>query len=643
MSKGRLFLILSTTASGVALAASLLAGLTRLAVVLAGILFIAHLLLIGVANHTGKAFRFPPSAIEGPEAFALTFILATSTLATAVGLLSWTLFFIPGSTIREGLIQASPVLGWIALASTLLLGMMVPGFRGDREAGYSLSFAAVVFPVIGYLFFFWLTAQMFSFTVDDAYITFRYSRNLAAGWGPTYNPGQPPVEGYTTFAWMIIMALPHVFGINVPTFSKLAGVLLSSGTFTLASLLTCTLTQTYPVRARIAFGSFAAFLTAMLPITAIHAISGMETSLFTFLTIALVCMVTIGILNRSLLLFWAPLVGLLLGLTRPEGNLIAAILLAATWFLSEAPRRSRLAWITLWLYILPGGAYFAWRALYYQLPFPLPFYMKVLHGGGLGGAGEVASFLHYLLPAISVLVVITILRFRREYALVLLPVGLLLGFYLFPVHAMGFDWRFVYPTAPLVFVAAAVGGATLFGTLKQQISSRLPWEWILFGGLSLVSLGNLTGLESQINAKKFYGAGISNYRALGILLSEFNHDHELTLAIGDAGTAPYYSDWQVIDLFGLNSREIAFGTVPVETLLFEVQPVDLIVLSVGPNRNRISDEHAGAKLLYDQAKQHGMAKVASFSFGRSDYVWVLGYPDSDLAEFLWENLSINLE
>ena len=38
--------------------------------------------------------------------------------------------------------------------------------------------------------------------IDDAYITFRYSRNLAEGLGPVWNAGDP-VEGYTNFLWML--------------------------------------------------------------------------------------------------------------------------------------------------------------------------------------------------------------------------------------------------------------------------------------------------------------------------------------------------------------------------------------------------------------------------------------------------------
>jgi hypothetical protein len=123
-----------------------------------------------------------------------------------------------------------------------------------------------------------------------------------------------------------------------------------------------------------------------------------------------------------------------------------------------------------------------------------------------------------------------------------------------------------------------------------------------------------------------------------MLLSEYNDQHEMTIAIGDAGTVPYYSDWEVIDLFGLNSREVAFGSVDIFTLVFEQQPADLILLSVGANPNRISDEHAGAQRLYDEAIRNGMAHIGTFPFGRVNNIWVLGYPESDLAGYLQENM-----
>jgi hypothetical protein len=73
-------------------------------------------------------------------------------------------------------------------------------------------------------------------------------------------------------------------------------------------------------------------------------------------------------------------------------------------------------------------------------------------------------------------------------------------------------------------------------------------------------------------------------------------------------------------------------------LVFEEQPVNLILLSVGPNPNRISDEHAGAQRLYNEALQRGMVHIGTFPFGRINNIWVLGYPGTELEAFLLGNM-----
>ena len=636
--KARIFFLFSTFISAVALVVAIILKLASISVLGATFLFLAHVPILWITQKGTRPGRRILAWIARPAFSQVAFLFCISIFSSGLGFLSWIFLFEPGSQVRDMLIQLAPVIGWgVVVAGYLLaaLGAVLNEENGKRDG---LLVGAVLFSVIGQLFFFWLASQIFSFTIDDAYITFRYSKNLAAGFGPTYNPGLPPVEGYTTFLWMLLMTLPHFAGVNVATFAKIAGVLLTCGTFALLFLLTFTLTRSFTLKARLFFASFAAFLLAMLPITSIHAIAGMETALFMFLIGMMVYMVTVGLLDGSRALLWSPLVGLAIGLTRPEGNAIVLLLLAVGWFFSAPALRKRLTWSTLGSYILPGAIYFLWRFWYYGLLFPLPFYMKVLHGGGLGGLNEVGTYLLYLLPSLSVLLLAAILRLRREYFVVLVPVIFLLVFYLFPVHAMGFNWRFIYPATPFICVLVAIGAMTIFALLRAQIQSNKPWEPLLLAGLFLVSLGNLNGLDGLIQNENFYAAGISSYKAFGTLLSQYNDRHELTLAIGDAGTVPYYSDWQVIDLFGLNSKEVAFESVPTEKLVFEEQPADLILLSVGSNPNHISDEHAGAQNLYDAALSHGMAHLATLPFGRVNNIWVVGYPNTELAKYLQENM-----
>src|SRR3990172_13263565 len=87
-----------------------------------------------------------------------------------------------------------------------------------------------------------LLVNILSFWVyinDDAYITFRYSKNLASGNGPVYNVGEK-VEGYTNFLWMLILALGLFISpsIDVSLLSKVIGTLCSIGTIFLMSGIT---------------------------------------------------------------------------------------------------------------------------------------------------------------------------------------------------------------------------------------------------------------------------------------------------------------------------------------------------------------------------------------------------------------------
>ena len=53
------------------------------------------------------------------------------------------------------------------------------------------------------------------FTTDDAYITFRYGRNLAEGAGLTWNPTGPMVEGYSNFLYVLLSALVIASGMSL--------------------------------------------------------------------------------------------------------------------------------------------------------------------------------------------------------------------------------------------------------------------------------------------------------------------------------------------------------------------------------------------------------------------------------------------
>jgi hypothetical protein len=72
-------------------------------------------------------------------------------------------------------------------------------------------------------------AHLFDFVTDDAYISFRYARNLALSGELVFNLGER-VEGYTNFLWTVVLALGIKLGVGPVALSRFLGVALGVGT-----------------------------------------------------------------------------------------------------------------------------------------------------------------------------------------------------------------------------------------------------------------------------------------------------------------------------------------------------------------------------------------------------------------------------
>ncbi len=249
-------------------------------------------------------------------------------------------------------------------------------------------------PLGGLLLFAALWLPHRGFWLDDAFITFRYARNLADGVGPVFNPGEH-VEGYTNFAWMLLSAAAFATlseGAALVAI-KAAGLALGAFVlwrcFTFPSLSTMT-GQATPPRPHV---RLAVLLLAAHPVFVANCGDGLETPLF----------MAWGIENaRALVRAPTPRSGALLGVltagavwTRPEALpllLVWPVLVAAC----RRPRRLAGWHAGFALASLPPVlGQLAWRWAYYGQPFPNTFVAKAT--GALGprleaGLRDVAAF-----------------------------------------------------------------------------------------------------------------------------------------------------------------------------------------------------------------------------------------------------------
>lgn len=97
---------------------------------------------------------------------------------------------------------------------------------GRRPALFSIALALVVGVLV------WLGWRETSFLTDDSYIQFRYVSNAMAGRGLVWNPAPfHPVEGYTSFAWvMLLWAVWALAGVEPPDAANFLGLLFGYGT-----------------------------------------------------------------------------------------------------------------------------------------------------------------------------------------------------------------------------------------------------------------------------------------------------------------------------------------------------------------------------------------------------------------------------
>ncbi|MEY3209798.1 MAG: hypothetical protein RIT28_279 [Pseudomonadota bacterium] len=337
-------------------------------------------------------------------------------------------------------------------------------------------------------------------TVDDSFISLRYSANLAKGLGLVYNPGEA-VEGFSNPVWTLTSALFLALGadgwLTVKALGVLSHGLLIAGTVRLALLLG---------RPNDGVALGAAILGAALaavshPLT-FWAVQGLETPMYSALLIWAMARLWVEEAEPERLPISAVLLSLA-ALSRPEAPLLCApIVLARAWrWTKDGDLPSLLLWLAL--AVGPGALYLMFRVQTYGELLPNTFFRKGDKGFNLAlTLGYLAPWLRLEWPMVGLgglaLVASPFVLGARA-----LPVlGLMLAQLVFLVVA-GKDWmssgRFVAPIiAPLAATVGAVG-AILVSRLNPQTAGR----------------GVLAALASVLVAQSLLSVPTASFRGVG--------------------------------------------------------------------------------------------------------------------------------
>lgn len=455
-------------------------------------------------------------------------------------------------------------------------------------------------------------AHLYAFICDDAYISFRYAYNLATHHQLVFNPGER-VEGYTNFLWTILLGLLYWSRLKMEVASQLCGTL--SGIAVL--LLIFYITLRYRGGRLNGWDFLAPLLLAFSSTFAVWCTSGLETMFFCALLLGGIALyldeATSERLPSSKRLPWSGLIFALAAMTRPEGMMIFGLSVGHRFLANLIkeqrlkPHRDEIIWLVFFL--VPFGAYFAWRWSYYGYPLPNTYYIKAT-GGSLSQRLEIWGWpylldfvhdnkLYGLAPLLLFFRPRTFFNWDKQsvdptvptslgrplYRPIFLWSYLALIFFTYCAYVtlVGGDFmalgRFFAPLLPLLAFFTQEGLRDFTWWFKRTAAVVKPpdfWRPIF---ATLVMLALLGG--AAFNSYALYEANQElAYKRWGLdtvaYLKRFADDRILVgnwlranlpadtyLAVGGAGAIVYASRLRSLDTFGLNDAWIAHHTPAV--------------------------------------------------------------------------------
>ncbi len=353
--------------------------------------------------------------------------------------------------------------------------------------------------------------RLFWFLTDDAFIEYRYVSNSMLGYGYVWNaPPFLPVEGYTSFLWLVVIDVVwRVTGVEPPRSANLISLLFSYGTLVLAALMTLRMPWVSSLKRSRTWFVGLVLLGLLLNRTFLAwTSSGLETAMFNFyVTLWVFAVFFQSSLRRRIAL--ASLAAMLIALTRPDGLVFVAGTCAMTLLSARAapdPKAASRMLLSGSLSVVGVIAHTAWRRSFYGEWLPNTYYAKVVEPWPLSGAIYAASFiLEYSLwfpLAIFIWAAVSAARrgprrwpkpdatpeerlaSRGVPALAMATLAFQLGYYTFIVGGDHFEYRVYSYSFPLLFVAflfaldrLALRPATAGLLMTAFILLSLPVPW----------------------------------------------------------------------------------------------------------------------------------------------------------------------
>lgn len=433
-------------------------------------------------------------------------------------------------------------------------------------------------------------------TIDDSYITFRYARNILAGIGFVYNPGEHVLGTTTPFYTLLLTTIGFFTGGTQAPFPQIALYINA-----IADAITCMLL--FKIGHRLGSpraGIGAALVWAIAPYSVTFAIGGLETSVYVLL---LTAMVSAHIYERHKLSAFLAALSLL---TRPDALILIGPLFLdrAIQIFQEVQKSQNNKSLTrmiralpfseiLW-FLLPTALWFSFAAIYFGSPIPHSVAAKSIAYRLSPNAAFVRLLQHYGTPFLG----------HLTFGILWIGIGFVLYFFLFIlgarraiqsslriwpwiiypwlyfaafaiVNPLIFRW-YLTPLLPPYIFTILLGADRIFTDLFMRNASKssgrislsssgvtngLAILFIVVAPVSL-SLRGWTiipdhGLNKPAPEMAWYQLELLYHQAAEIVAPESQRldGQSPVLAAGDVGVLGYFTNDKILDTVGLNSSQ----------------------------------------------------------------------------------------
>lgn len=431
-----------------------------------------------------------------------------------------------------------------------------------------------------------LSFSWFYMTNEDAWITYRYVKNLANGYGLVANPYGVTQLGASSLVHVLILATLNKFlSIDINIASKLLSIFSTLMIAIINFFTTKKILLKQPQNNNYVY--FVNIIFVMLLASSSYFLvwitQGLETTFYSMLLFALYSMIVWYVYSpnkdRKILSYVLAALLFIVTNTRPESMTIFAIVLTIQYiiYIKESKLKDELYNLLRFsfVFIALTAILLLWQYVYFGDTSTNPSYVKLALSVWHDGLNEyffkyfqTKGFLFSAIVIISVLLTVVVttklILKSKEYKTGIyhfLPMMFFSVCIVFS-YVSGGDYmsfyRFIMPYYPFLILLLIFTPILYFRTLKIVIALQLAI-------LTIVIFSNLR--YENIPDTKWWNINFQNpntidknnaYHSATNKIKNIMQEHPNEFyAISEAGYVPYHLDFNSIDIMGLNQKEIA--------------------------------------------------------------------------------------